>query len=576
MKLNLVKGKALFQLYRKEKLCLLNNTSTMAPQHFFTAHDACFSKLKEIILLLGDLLDHNQLDEEGSRMLDFAMMDCICEINKLYECHRCYLCRENLATRMKLSDKGAAKSTGKKEKLIASHIYPKAILDRFASAVPLPKNKKIFDNLLPGLGRQSSREQPASAKESSVYMLCQKCEDSLSKHGENWFITHFFDKLYDKDSRDKSHPEQILEYGYQLYMFSIGIIFRAFNWDFDAYVNSDECYQLFKYCRSCLLNPKSLPDIEIKPEIYLLMSPLRATEEDLRFGFMNQVLTSTCNLNTACFDLETGKLIPKTSVKAHFLIVHIGMINFLVKFSPCASVSIPNDYLINPEGGRYLVPVEENRRKILPIGVWAAFEFMAKEFEQSWYEHLNKPCLSIEKQDKILPEANIADSYGIVSGMLQELALMTSEPSKTPEDGEPKVVNLLPNLFHIRSKQLSDDVVLPEGHRILLHQTFQQNAQSITLFIAVGQTDNFSLEKPYVLWHTFKAGSQKNFAFFISTEDLHGTELVMGNKEKFFVINPDIDMEIAMKLTAPKLLKTLLRNKGYYSIKSLLYAIKSR
>lgn len=57
-------------------------------------------------------------------------------------------------------------------------------------------------------------------------MLCHKCEDILSKHGENWFVTHFFDKLYDVD---KSRCEQIIQYNYQLYMFSIGVIFRAFH-----------------------------------------------------------------------------------------------------------------------------------------------------------------------------------------------------------------------------------------------------------------------------------------------------------------------------------------------------------
>ena len=99
VKLKIVKGKALFHLFKKEKLHLLSNASTMPSQSFFASHTACFSKLKEIITLLGDSLDQEILDDEGSRMLDFAMMDCICETNKLYECHRCYLCRENLATK---------------------------------------------------------------------------------------------------------------------------------------------------------------------------------------------------------------------------------------------------------------------------------------------------------------------------------------------------------------------------------------------------------------------------------------------------------------------------------------------
>lgn len=325
-------------------------------------------------------------------------------------------------------------------------------------------------------------------------------------------------------------------------------------------------------CRSCLLNPMSLSEIENKPEVYLLISPLSATQEDLKCGFMNQVLTSTCNLNLACIDLETGKVTPKSSVKAQFLIVHIGMVNFLVKFSPSASVSIPSQYLINPNGGQYSVPAEENRRGILPKGVWAAFECMAREFEKSWYEHLNKPYLSVEKQGfKIFPDAKIAETHGMISGLLQELNISSLGPMS---HDELKSINLLPELFHIRSKKHFDDVILPEGHRILLHHTFSQNnQQGKTLFLAVGQTGKFSLEMPYVLWHTYEPGLQTNFAFFISTQDLKGTELMSGNKEKFFVKNPNFDTKAAM-IAAPRLLKELLHSKGFFNIKSLLCRLK--
>lgn len=104
------KGKALFCIYEKEKFCLQKHASVLPPQRFFAMHTACCSKLKEIILLLGHLLDIDQLDDEGLRMLDFAMMDYICETNKLYECHRCYLCRNNLACPEKVATKSAGKN----------------------------------------------------------------------------------------------------------------------------------------------------------------------------------------------------------------------------------------------------------------------------------------------------------------------------------------------------------------------------------------------------------------------------------------------------------------------------------
>ena len=566
-----IKGKALFQEYTKEKSCLANNASSMPPNRFFTAHSACFSKLKDIITVIGDVLDHSQLDSEGSRMLDLAMMDCICETNKLYESHRCYLCRDNLATNVTSSD---AKSAGKKGKLANSHMFPKSILNRFASAVPLPKSKKIFDNLIPGLGRLFDKEQPASAKECTVFMLCHTCEDTLSKHGENWFVTNFFDKLYDTDDPSKSRSEQSIQYNHQLYMFSLGIIFRALYWNWNKFINSEELSQLLMKCRSCLLSPELLPKIEKKPDVYLLMSPLSADKKDLKYGFMNQVLTSTCNLRVGSIDLGTGVLLPKDSLNAHFVLVHIGMVNFLVKLSPSTAVDVPSQYLINPTGGLYFVPAEEKRRAILPRGIWAAFEFMAKEFEASWYEHLNKPGLMCERQEKILPEDSAADTYGIITGLVQEMMMLNApEPSQNPD--QPKIVNFLPELFHVHSRHIPGDVILPEGHRILLHHTFKQEAQATTIFLAVGETQKFSLEKLYVLWHNFKPGFQKNFGFFISTDDLSGTQLLMGTKEKFFAVNPDPEVKETMKTIAPVRLKELLFIKGFYSIKSLLYRVQA-
>ena len=106
-------------------------------------------------MIFGKLLDKGALDDEGSEMLDIAMHDIISETNKLYECQRCYLCRRNLANRRTNDNKSStatvtAPSTSHKEKLISSHVFPKAMLDRFASSVPLPKNRRIFDVMNPG------------------------------------------------------------------------------------------------------------------------------------------------------------------------------------------------------------------------------------------------------------------------------------------------------------------------------------------------------------------------------------------------------------------------------------------
>lgn len=571
-----IKGKTLFCLYQKEKQLLERNASTMTSQHFFSAHASCFNdKAKQVVTIFGKLFDRGVIDDEGSEMLDVAMHDIICETNKLYESQRCYLCRRNLAVRQSTGSKNSAASTSSKERLISSHMYPKAMLDRFASGVPLPKNRRIYDSLNPGLSSQFVGDHPQSAKESSYYMLCHNCEDLLSQHGENWFLTNFFDKLYDKINARSSRNEQLIPYTNKLYLFCVGIIFRTLSWGWNEYVNSDECYQLLTQCRTCLLHHSFLSKIAKIPDIYLLISPLSASKEDLQSGFMNQALSGTCTSNVACIDLESGAISPKSSLKVHFLLVHMGMINILVKFSPSSLVDISTAFLINPNGGSYHVPSENNRKAGLPKGIWVSFQCMAKDFEESWYAHQSKPYLLIEKQEKLTPNPDSADSFGILSGILQELSLQEIKPSAPNLSNETKVVNLLPELFHVRSPQFADKLVLPEHHTLLLHHTFKTEMGGTTIFLAIGSTGIFTTNKPYVVWHDFIPGLHTNFAFFFSTDDLKGTELLSANKEKFFTVNPDPSLLSIMKDKAPKLLKILLQIKGFYSIRSLLYKASS-
>lgn len=563
--LQIMKGKALFSLYQEEKRNLQKNATTMNSQNFFKAHSTCFGdKAKQVVIIFGKLLDQGILDEAGTKMLDVAMLDVIVETNKLYECKRCYLCHRNL---------GAVGNT--KEKLISSHLFPKAMLERFTSGLPLPTSKRIYDSYSPGIGSQFIGDQPQTAKEASLYMLCHCCEDLLSQHGENWFLTSFFDKLYDTSAPDKSRGEQMLPYSSKLYLFCVGILFRTLSWDLTSYINSDECYKLLVQCRTCLLNHLSLSTILGKPEIYILMSPLSATKDDLKCGHMNQVLSGTCNSNTACINLQSGLTTPKSSLMAHFHVVHMGMFNILVKFSPSAAVTIPGEFIINPEGGEYLVPAEEKRRSMLPKGLWTMFECLAKDYEEVWYAHQNKPYLLVEKQDKSLPDTKAADSFNILSGILQEMSMQQSGPTPFSIDGKPKVVSLLPDVFHVRSTGFSDDVVLPEGHSLLLHQTFKTGSDGVTLFVAIGNSGKFSPEKPYVVWHQFIPGLQTNFAFFFSLDNLKGTELLSSNKEKFFAVNPDPNLLLAMEVEAPQLLNILFQDKGIYNVKSLLFRLIS-
>ena len=567
-KQHLLKGKALFHCFKEEEVHLHADADTMGPETFFHKHKECYSKAKETILLLGTVLDHNSIDNEASKMLDMTMMHYMIETNKMRDCHRCYLCREDILYKATSSD-GAQSTTQNKSKLIASHLYPKALLDRFASAVPLPGNRKIFDTIIPGVGQKLRRERAESAGESTLYMLCQSCEDILNQHGEMWFIPHFFDKLYQLE------VQQEIPYNNKLYMFCIGIIFRTLYWRFDSFINEDECYQLLIQCRDCLLNATNLSAVENKPDVHLLLSPRAVHGEDLQEGFMNQVLTSTCTSNIASFSLDDGKVLAEESVNAHFLLVHMGIINILVKFSPAFHVEIPTECYIYPHGEhKFKVPLEDTRRGQLPKGLWTGFKILAKQFEESWYEHLNKPYLPIVRQKLTQPKEETSQIFGILSGMMQELPMLQEGPTPALDHDDPKVINLLPAQFKVKPKDYPDQIIVPDNHIVVLHHTNPNNTGNETVFLVVGRTEKFTVEKPYVIWHHCQPGLLLSVGYFISTDNLCFTDYIPDDKEKFYLQHPYDQMLTNIKAKTPKVLQALLTAKGFYCIESLLFRLQ--
>ena len=90
----LLKGKALFHSYQRLQMQFLRERQFLSEREINGRINHVYSKAKESILLLGNALDHEFLDNEGSRLLDFAMMDYMRETNKLQDCRRCLLCRE--------------------------------------------------------------------------------------------------------------------------------------------------------------------------------------------------------------------------------------------------------------------------------------------------------------------------------------------------------------------------------------------------------------------------------------------------------------------------------------------------
>ena len=169
-------GKAEFHLCHKLKSELLQEKKLQRHHinEYQEKHKACYQKAKNVIYKIGSALDGDYLEskEEELRMLDMAMVDCLQETNKL---ERCLLCR-------------------KKAKLKRSHYFPNSILKDFCSGLAGSGDQRV---LLPSVNYQGGTKAP---KEIIYYMLCQECEQLLSKRGESQFRPDFFLRIYDSSN----------------------------------------------------------------------------------------------------------------------------------------------------------------------------------------------------------------------------------------------------------------------------------------------------------------------------------------------------------------------------------------
>ena len=645
-KANILKAKALYNVYIDDQMRLHENADIMSPKDLTETLKQCYGKVKKLIIMLGDFIDDptNQVDDEIRTMLDSAMMDYIHETNKLHELQRCYLCNKKVVRKASLEDpssqcpddvtrmyedltianeqgkasllqegdshhlpdvemdtegeyqlvslsagdehsrkrrshtsareaegvpsdkkvKHSADTVVKKQKvprLIKSHLFPRAIIERFAHAVPHPKDAKVITSHMPGLAMKRMYRQRLISPGASIYMLCHTCENTLSAHGESQFMTQFFDKLYDTKDPSKSTSEQVIKYSVELYNFCIGLIFRTLYWSKGKYTNENELYLLLRQCRQVLLSVQmSLPKPEDLPDVYILISPLFAEESELAHGFMNTVLSSSC--------LAIAANSPKNFIQSQYFLIHIGAINILVKLAPLKDVELPTKFRIDPIGGNYYIAPESARKAYIPQEMWSLFQLLAQMKERRYLESGNQ---SLEGKVVNQPSASTALAYGITSGRdteLQKIATIGLQPS--PDPNIPKVINFLPNQCYVRPYQ-QETLKLPPGHRLLLHETAGDRLSGNTIFVAVkinGTSED--IDKPYVIWHYYNQGIQINFGFFIAMSDggIKAGDFLVNTQEKFRVSEfPEV---IKNRNNASNVLPGVLQAKGFYSIQSLM------
>jgi hypothetical protein len=528
----LLRAKSMYHNYRKEQLSLA--PSKMEEKDLRKLHDECYMKARDVIVSLGK----SSLDTEGSYMIDIAMMEYATETNRLKDISRCILCQ-------------------KRENLVRSHMCPHSILKEFCAASITPENLKIFDT-------SSEIGHTKSPKQVTTYAFCKSCEIVLSTHGEQEFLPKFFRKVYSVSSPNSCENEQCIEYGPWLYHFCIGMLFRALiKSNIDTFFNSNELHEFFQICRSIILNPSKPNRGSALPHIFILIGPHKSSDQDQQYGFMNQVLSDAYFSTIQSSSLLDGTT--KPPYPAHYLLVHIGVMNIIAIFSPSSSCILPSECQVDPDQGVFRVPIEKDRGSSFTPGLWSFFRQYAMERSRLWLERCLVPLQRLQKQKMIKPSSHLESVFHVESSVKSDLATFETSIVPSPDPKNPRVISLLPPGFCFRPHSNPNCVQLPDNHHILFH--FSKGNKEV-YFLAVGHGGTFNCSTPYVIYSHCEPGLQFSSGFFVDPIHLTFKEFLPFREGR--VLLERLAIFDDLKANIQDILRKMLRYKGVTCLNDIL------
>ena len=382
--LQLYKGKALYHMYQARQRMLRGLSDQ---QELLRGHQACYEITREVLKVLGRAKDDGFIEDDvmSQKMLDFAMMDYMLETNKLKEIKRCFLCLQrqqfHLGSNIPASTSAEACGGPKLKPIDAnikrSHLIPHGVIKRLikVGGERQQGTQAGLKNVVFGVfgTKMDSERTPATE---TVYMLCGSCEHMINVKGEYPFL-RFFDQLMDPSC---VNTKQQIEYGKELYYCCLSLIFRTLCPSQDAYVNTDEVYQLLLQCRVFLLTDGASAAINMEelPQVFLFIhsgSEDKADEQHTLFLKQSSVsFTSKIGLSCMKEELDTFE-----HVYANFFMVKVSIAIVVVRFKPSMSYAINDDFIIHPDGGVYIVPPLVDRTNTVPHGVQTALHLLHEE-----------------------------------------------------------------------------------------------------------------------------------------------------------------------------------------------------
>ena len=479
---NLIRGKAYAHIHRRQMWHIMQNglLDVTVPWKKGDFVDTCAINAKNSIRDLGIALDQGLLDQDGSFLLDMAMLNHVLIKKQLEDCNRCLLCRR----------RGV--------KLKNSHTVPKFLLKEFNTQTSKHLKElglevdgwELFHNV-------SGKFRADTANKCSVYaLLCERCEQCLSQNGEDQFHKEILPLVY-----TESDDVEIINYDNTLYSFCLGVLFRSFATTTFMYCfNADEIYSLLVACRQHLIHlpakisekkriphPPSVKGLVqmIPPDIYLIMNPSKLHVDNSNIVPLAGFMTN----GAATFFLRHPlNKEPKTQL-CHAVVVHMGICNVIVPFSPAQNALLDEAYRIYPQGGVYPILPELSRWKATPPGVFQTFcDFAVSFFKQ--YQQVISGMKTTKgdsrKADSLL--AMMEQSSNIFQTGPIDIPTLKSMPIP-PEEIE--LVSMFTSKSYLRVQLLPEGMyitynppklTLKEGYTLLCH--IHDKDQNQTFFVA--------------------------------------------------------------------------------------------
>lgn len=461
-------------MYQRQHVLLRRSERLQTESEMTQERLKVFKGTKEVISILGSLKvkRSNAFDAECEQFLDYSMMDYIRELNKQ-------------PSRSSTGTEFYCMLCHKRKPLQRSHIVPDAVLKKVHA-----DDGQLY---LMGPSRLSLECRARTIRTLTFFMLCNTCDNEVLSPNEKHFVESIVKPLYGTSPQGAHH----LCYGEWLYSFCIGVVFRglALTRGLTGSANKEEIYQLFQNCRSIIekREPVSVPDIALFFTPYMADSEVPASKAKAN---LLRMLKSTVFYRLSNVPLM-GSL-PTLASQRHFFAAHFGIFTIVAFLEPVPSEC--RQFLINPNGGELKISCNDERLHLIPPGLLTMYNTQTLKSGRDFIERL-------VEADRKLPQG-------------QEIKLTVVKSSAVnPEISQfIQSFSLLPRGFDINRE--TNSVTVKCGHRIILHQTRQQEQPSANhaVFLAIEETNP---SKPYVIIDSFLGHSNADqaFGYYVSLPD---------------------------------------------------------